>query len=272
MPASVHVADNAEVVANLYRGFFHREPDPGAETLVKALDGGQIDLARAIEILLASAEFRQVSQRLHSPPFMSDQSQYGEVQHLIRMMVNENRPCIVVDAGARGKERSNAYDLMASFGWKGILIEANPGLIAPISEAFDGLDLTLVSCAVSDFDGEATFHFGVNDDVSSLNKVATECWGETKGETTVSVRRLPSILAEHEVPKDFDLLSIDIEGEDVKVLNDVVAAGYRPQFVIIEACYNFKISSLAELPFSDEVRATYAIGERTPSNLLLKTV
>lgn len=272
MPASPTPIDHASVVAHLYRGFFRREPDPGAEGMIKALNSGELDLAAAIEILIKSDEYAEVAERFDSPPFMNDQSQYGEVQHLIRMMVNEDRHGIVVDAGARGKERSNAYDLMAFCGWKGILIEANPGLIQPISEAFDGLNLTLVGCAVSDFEGEATFHFGANDDVSSLNKEATEGWGETKGETTVSVRRLPSILVEHEVPKDFDLLSIDIEGEDVKVLNDVVAAGYRPQFVIIEACYDYTVSSLHDLPFSEEVRAAYAIVERTRSNLILRTV
>lgn len=272
MPASPTAIDHAAVVASLYRGFLRRDPDPSAQGLIAALDSGKLDLAAAIELFVQSEEFAEVSERFNSPPFMNDQSQYGEVQRLIRMMVNGGRHAIVVDAGARGKERSNSFDLMTSFGWKGILIEANPALIAPITEAFAGTDLTLVSCAVSDFDGEATFHFGANDDVSSLNKTATESWGESKGETTVTVRRLPAILEEQAVPRNFDLLSIDIEGEDVKVLNDVVAAGYRPQFVIIEASYDYTVSSLHDLPFSDEVRTAYAIVERTRSNLILKIV
>lgn len=203
---------------------------------------------------------------------MNEQSQFGEVQHLIRMMVNDGRNRVVVDVGARGRERSNSYDLMKHFGWRGILVEANPNLIASITSEFDGLDLTLINCAVSDYDGEATFHFGVNDDVSSLNLEATLGWGETRGQTTVSVCRLPALLETHNVPKTFDLFSIDIEGEDIKVLNDAVAHGFMAQYVVIEACYDYSVNSLHDLAFSDAVRSAYTIVERTPANLILKAI
>ena len=45
----------------------------------------------------------------------------------------------------------------------------------------------------------------------------------TRGTVEVEVRRLHDILDEHDIPLVFDLLSLDIEGEDFKVLNDLIA-------------------------------------------------
>lgn len=124
MPDRSYDTNHHDSVANLYRGIFRREPDPGIESIVAALDRGDTDLAGVIKTFVSSDEFAVASARVESPPFMNEQSQFGEVQHLIRMMVNDGRNRVVVDVGARGRERSNSYDLMKHFGWRGILVEA----------------------------------------------------------------------------------------------------------------------------------------------------
>lgn len=175
-----------------------------------------------------------------------------------------------VDVGAGGRERSNSYDLMRHFGWRGLLVEANPALLGSIEADFAGLDMRLVSCAVSNYEGRATFTLGANDDVSSLDPAAAAGWGDTTGSVEVDVRRLPSLLSEQAIPFDFDLLSLDVEGEDIRVLNDLVdTSAYRPRWVIIEASHDFKVRTLEDAPFSLGVRRGYRVHTATSANLIL---
>ncbi|WP_309627561.1 FkbM family methyltransferase [Brevundimonas sp.] len=263
--------ENATAVADLYRGFLGREPDPSAETMIKALDEGTVTFPQIINAFLRSPEFGLVREtRRKADSLTNDQTQFGEFMILLTRMLRTDGQRVIVDVGARGKERSNSYDLLKSFGWRGILVEANPALADQIRIDFAGLDVALEVCAASDFEGEATFHIGVNDDVSSLNQAASLGWGETLGEITVKVVRLPTLLERHGVSRDFDLLSIDIEGEDIKVLNDTVAAGWTPRWVIIEASNDFIVKTLEDAPFSEGVRSAYSIVGQTCANLILE--
>ncbi len=269
-------ADYSQFIHDLYRGLLDREPDAeGMAEKVRMLEAGELRLVDVIRTFRLSEEFAAV----HAPGDRSgrltnDQTQFGEFEILLKLWVDQVASHkIVVDVGARGKARSNSFDLMKWFGWRGILIEANPNLVESIREEFRDLDATIVNCAVSDYTGQATFHIGVNDDVSSLNAEAAGGWGPIAGEVEVAVERLGHILRDLEVPTDFDLLSIDIEGEDVKVLNDVVDAfGFRPRHIVIEASYDFATKSLEDLATSDTVRQTYRIVGQTSANLILGLV
>lgn len=209
--------------------------------------------------------------RSDSSRFTGDSSQYGETTLLMREMINRSsRHRRVVDVGVLGQDGSNSYDLLRWFGWKGLLIEANPRLAATIRKEFAGLDIELVNCAVSNFTGTAKLYLGSNDGVSSLQRQAAAGWGPLKGEVEVPVRRLADILAEHSVPPDFDVLSLDIEGEDIKVMNDLLESSpFRPRWIIIEASYDFKTKSLSDLPVAKSARDQYEIFGQTTANLLL---
>jgi FkbM family methyltransferase len=205
-----------------------------------------------------------------SERFFNEVSQYGEVSLLLRRFI---KPGLVVDVGARGRERSNSYDLLRWFGWKGLLIEANPTLTNQILSEFAGLNIKLVTCAISDRIGTGTLHLGINEDISSLDGACTQAWGPVNGAIEVPVRRLRDVLYEHSVPPDFDFLSIDAEGEDCRILNDTIAnSAYRPRWVIIEASYDGKTKSLNDIPVIDEVKRIYEIVDTTPANLILRRI
>lgn len=259
-----------EIVDVLYRTFLGRAPDPGAEWKSQGLARGELSLEQLIAEILVSDEYR--GRQTMAVKFTNDQSQFGEIELLLKRWVRQaSAHQIVVDVGARGRARSNSFDLLKTFGWKGVLFEANPNLVPGIESDFMGLDFEIVPYAISDFDGNATFYLGVNNDVSSLNQHASLGWGPLTGEVTVPVRRLGPLLEERQIPKNFDVLSIDIEGEDIKVLNDVVTgSGFRPRWVIIEASYDFATRSLADLPFDETVRSTYEIVAQTAANLILE--
>lgn len=259
----------SEFVQMLYRVFFMREPDPAAQDKVERLINDVSSVEDVIAEILASEEFgsRNDSQLIRG------QTQYGELELLIRRwMTCAVQDRWVVDVGARGKARSNSWDLLNTFGWRGLLVEANSALIPTIEAEFAGLQMELLNCAISDYEGEATFYLGVNDDVSSLDRNASEGWGPLAGEIRVPVRRLAPLLQERGVPEQFGLLSIDIEGEDIKVLNDLIAtSAYRPRWVLIEASYDFQTRTLRDLPFDLSVLSGYRLVDQTASNLLLES-
>lgn len=271
---------NSEVLVEaLYECLLGRSYDEsGKNDKVARLNSGVTSVQNLMYEFLTSVEFKQnigvflgrvIQNEL---PFTNNVSQYNEIGLLMPHMINDAvEHCVVVDIGARGKERSNSWDLLHHCGWRGILVEANPKLAEQINSEFKGLDFKFISCAVSDYTGEADFIIGINDDVSSLNVDSAKCWGETKGQIKVQVRPLAEILIAERVPLDFGLLSLDIEGEDIRVLNNLIEKSeFRPRYIIIEASYDFSVSSLNDIPVLDVVREQYQIIERTRANLILK--
>jgi FkbM family methyltransferase len=272
----------SSVITAFYRVLLMREPDlPGLLAHTEGVATGAWTLEKLMAAFFKSEEFQTIAPRVleahvssDNLRFTNDQTQFGEFGILMRHWVNDGAAHrIVVDVGARGKERSNSYDLLRVFGWQGLLIEANPALIQPIHEDFADLDYELLNFAISDYEAAATFHIGVNDDVSSLNPQASLAWGSIQGEVVVNVRRLHPLLDARAIPRDFDLLSLDIEGEDIRVLNDLIGSStYRPRWVIIEASANYATRSLDDLDLVDVVKSSYRIVGQTPANLILKLV
>ena len=84
------------------------------------------------------------------------------------------------------------------------------------------------------------------------------------------MKYLQSILGRFSVPKRFGLLSIDAEGEGLNLLEDALAAGYRPEWVILEVHDALKIEHISELPVSDLVKGTYDIAANTSSNVIIR--
>jgi FkbM family methyltransferase len=198
-----------------------------------------------------------------------DHSQFGEFSLFLKV-ARPRHYGLIIDVGALGKDGSNSYDLMSQLGWRGVLVEANPNLWEGIERDFSGLNSTLVRCAVSDVEDKVVFHLGAADGVSSIIRASAEAWGPLRGEVEVQARRLGEILDEQQVPTNFDLLSLDIEGMDMPVLNDLIAhTNYRPRWIFLEASLDFQTKSLADLDLLPAVQDQYEIVGQTVPNLLL---
>lgn len=100
-----------------------------------------------------------------------------------------------------GKHLSNTYNLAAHHGWSGVYIEGSP-------QKFQDLLKT-----VAQFPGK-------------LHPICAMVGFEGEG-------KLDDLLARTPIPKDFDLLSIDIDSYDWQVWNAL--QNYRPKLVIIES-------------------------------------
>jgi len=271
-------ADNLVNIA--YELILLRQPDPpGGAAAAEHLTSGKGDIRGLFETLLRSEEFAALQAaflhhyvRPESRRLLLDHTQNGEFKFILEFLMAHGRTNqVIVDVGARGRERSNSYDLLKHFGWRGLLIEANPRLHPAIREAFAGTCFELEHAAVSDFEGTADFYFGVNDDVSSLNQLAAAGWGDIQGQTRVTVHRLDTLLDRHHIPVDLDILSLDIEGEDVRALNRLIdGSNYRPRLIVIEIGDRLDPSDLAAIGLSSGVLRHYDYFAHCGPNLFLK--
>ncbi len=128
-------------------------------------------------------------------------SQYGEdgiVEWIMSRIGPGNKTCVEFGAWD-GRNLSNTFNLVAHHGWKAVYIEADP-------EKFSALQKT------------AAVHAGI----TPVQSLVT-----SSGETA-----LDRILRRYAVPEEFDILSIDIDGNDYEVWE--ASASYRPRLVIVE--------------------------------------
>jgi hypothetical protein len=128
-------------------------------------------------------------------------SQHGEdgiIAELFKRIGSSNK--WVVEFGAlNGTHHSNSWHLIMEEGWSGVLIEADTTYFEKLAEVYK--DIPRAHC---------------------LNEFV-----EFEGRQS-----LDSLLARTPIPKDFDLLSVDIDGNDYHVWDSLTT--YRPRAVIIE--------------------------------------
>jgi hypothetical protein len=105
-----------------------------------------------------------------------------------------------VEFGAlNGTHHSNTWNLIMNEGWSGVLIEADPTYFEKLQEVYKKIPRAVCINEFVEFEGEHS---------------------------------LDAILARTPIPKEFDLVSIDIDGNDYHVWHSLAA--YRPRVVVIE--------------------------------------
>lgn len=145
-----------------------------------------------------------------------------------------------VDLGANdGITGSNSY-LLEQQGWKGILIEPNPALQNILKEKRSG---EVIPYLVSNDERELEFH--LVDGPSNLHGLSridadehffkhVEKHGGTVKKVPLSCHPLTKILEENKVAKDFDFLSIDVEGHELNVLQTLDFDKFSPKIIMLE--------------------------------------
>lgn len=126
----------------------------------------------------------------------SQNGEDGVLAEIFERIGIANRYCVEVGAND-GFFISNTYSLLHDAGWSGVLIEA---------DGKNYSDLALL--------------YQSRDDVVCLQRFVDD------------TNTIASLIAQYDVPEDFDLLSIDIDGMDFQVWSKL--EGYRPRVVVIE--------------------------------------
>lgn len=136
-----------------------------------------------------------------------------------------------LDIGAFDPWHINNTVMLYAAGASGINVEANPALMARLTK-YRARDINL-NCAIGpERLDKRTLYIDDNPGLSTFHRDLIEVY---KGEMDVPVWTIPDILAGHRGGKWPDLLTIDIEGEDVAVLDSCLpASGDRPMVVVVE--------------------------------------
>jgi hypothetical protein len=148
-------------------------------------------------------------------------SQYGEdgILEKILEMIGENNKWCVEFGSWDGKKCSNTYNLINSKDYSSVLIEDNPERFKDLVKTFEGNKKVIPINASVSFEKENS---------------------------------LDTLLKTTEIPVDFDVLSIDIDGNDYHVWEAV--HDYKAKIVVIE--FNPTIPKTVEFVQARDLRVT----------------
>ena len=159
-------------------------------------------------------------------------------QDIFALLVNQFRPGFFIEIGANdGFNLSNTVYLEQKFGWKGILIEANNKYVASLKKRKNSV---VVNKAVSSRIGKAEFidaglYGGLKASLDNMHD------SYTKDAPSIAVEcvSLQEILDDSKAPELIDFISIDVEGGEVPVVEQMVSVNRRFRCGCIE--YNMRM-------------------------------
>jgi FkbM family methyltransferase len=153
---------------------------------------------------------------------------------------------LFVEAGANnGLSQSNTYWFERFRGWRGILVEAVPGVAAQCRRNRPGAHVVNAALVASEHTktitvttgnlmGYVTGHFADKDQEARHRRFAVE-YQDLPGlsEVQVPARTLASILAEYNLGR-IDLFSLDVEGYELEVFKGMNVEKHRPRYLCVE--------------------------------------
>jgi FkbM family methyltransferase len=161
--------------------------------------------------------------------------QFGE-DRILEEIFGDRADGYCVEIGADDGRTGSASYLFEKRGWHCLLVEPIPESVEEIRRH---RACTVVNCAVSNREGEATF--GVAEGVEAMSTLdltpAHVAWikrvGGSVKEITVRTATLDSLLAEAAFP-EIQFITIDVEGHEIAVLEGFTLEAHKPRIMIIE--------------------------------------
>ena len=143
---------------------------------------------------------------------------------------------IYIDIGCNHAVKQNNTYRLYKKGWKGIGIDGS-NKFKRSWKTFRKKDLFL--CEVLSNKRENKIFYNFSDDTSSSIDLKTvkrykKRLGQPKSKKNVYTRKLEEILIQKKIPKNFDLLCIDVEGHDLQVLKGLNLNLFKPKVIMIE--------------------------------------
>lgn len=165
-------------------------------------------------------------------------------QDIFALLMNQFRAGFFLEIGANdGFTHSNTVYLEKNFGWKGILVEANPKYIPSLLKRKNSV---VVNKAVSFQKGKAEFidaglYGGLKDGLDGTHGLYTKdamC-------ITVDCMELQEILDTANAPQQIDFISIDVEGTEVSIVEQLISVNRRFRCGCIE--YNHRMGDYKQI-------------------------
>jgi len=169
-------------------------------------------------------------------------SQIGQDRYILLFFtIFRPKRKLFVDVGAFDGINFSNTRLLYEHGWTGLCVEPCTRNYVKLETLYRGTGVTTAQVAISDWEGVTDLNVASipnaedwGSDVSSLNKAETARWPNYRWEKEqVVVTTLNSLLAQHDI-REMDLLAIDTEGEDLKVLRGIDLDQHRPALIVVE--------------------------------------
>ena len=173
----------------------------------------------------------------------SSYSQCGEdiiVQNLLERMETQPQKLSYLDIGGNDYKHLNNTYLMYSRGLSGVIIEANPFLADELKKHRSRDNVLNIGIGATK--GELDFYIINGGGFSSFNKEFIDKTLANNPDATIDDVIKVKVLDFNTVVKQYcegtpDIVSIDIEGDELSVLKSVDFEKYRPLVFIVESIY-----------------------------------
>ena len=144
-----------------------------------------------------------------------------------------------VEVGAYDGELFSNTACLADIGWKGLYIEPIYDHYLKCLKRHDRNDVTVTNVAIGLDEGEKIIYRG--DLLTTLDKDQLKRYSEIEWsknynfvEETCDQLRLDTLMEKIEVPKNFDILVVDVEGKESEVFETFDLLDWKPKMMIIE--------------------------------------
>ena len=144
-----------------------------------------------------------------------------------------------VEVGAYDGELFSNTACLADIGWKGLYIEPIYDHYLKCIKRHDRNDVTVANVAIGLDEGEKIIYRG--DLLTTLDKDQLKRYSEIEWsknynfvEETCDQLRLDTLMEKIEVPKNFDILVVDVEGKESEVFETFDLLDWKPKMMIIE--------------------------------------
>lgn len=156
-------------------------------------------------------------------------SQFGEDRYIYENLT-QKREGFFVDVGAGNPKRlSNTY-FFERLGWNGLCIDGDQRQVDQLKEI---RSVPVVKAVIAGEAKETNFYLADKPELSRIDPPPPKYADRFEKSEKVTTQTLNSVLEKHEVGR-IDLLSIDIEGQELEVLKSFNWERYDPDILIVE--------------------------------------
>ncbi len=193
---------------------------------------------------------------------------YGQrgIDGVLLKCLDGMRTGVFVDVGAHDGSHFSNTRMFEELGWTGVCVEANPISFCSLIEARPRSTCVLAACA--ERGGISPFHIHPGNMNSTIDVVGYSKWRRDAGRKggidpleyrgiMVGVATLDVILSAANIVSPLDLLSIDVERAESRVLSGFDVQKWSPRVVVIEAHTKGDVAELKECLHPNDYHVAY---------------
>lgn len=144
-----------------------------------------------------------------------------------------------VEVGAYDGEFASNTSCLADHGWEGLYIEPIYDHYLKCMKRHDKNNVTVANVAIGLEESEKIIYYG--DTLTTLDKTQVSRYSEIDwakhikfSETVCDQMRLDTLMEKLDVPKEFDILVVDVEGKESEVFQSFEIDEWKPKMLIVE--------------------------------------